>query len=158
MMYWYCHRTSIGPISITATSTGITRLDFSDGQVTDGAANEEASLIREAFSQVESYLVGNLRKFDLPLEMHGTDFQKEVWNALLSIPYGTTASYKDVALMIGNSKAVRAVGMANNRNPIAIIVPCHRVIGSDGSLVGYAGGMERKRILLELESPQGKLF
>jgi len=158
MMYWYCHRTVIGPISITATSTGITRLDFSDGPVTDGAANEEASLIREAFSQVESYLAGNLKKFDLPLEMHGTDFQKEVWNALLSIPYGSTASYKDVALMIGNIKAVRAVGMANNRNPIAIIVPCHRVIGSDGSLVGYAGGMERKRILLELESPQGKLF
>jgi len=90
--------------------------------------------------------------------MHSTDFQLEVWNALLSIPYGTTASYKDIALMIGNSKAVRAVGMANNRNPIAIIVPCHRVIGSDGSLVGYAGGMELKRTLLEIESPQGKLF
>lgn len=122
------------------------------------AVNEEAPLIREAFSQVESYLSGRLKKFDLPLEMHGTDFQKEVWNALLSIPYGTTASYKDVALMIGNSKAVRAVGMANNRNPIAIIVPCHRVIGSDGSLVGYAGGMELKRTLLEIENPQGKLF
>ena len=108
--------------------------------------------------QVESYLAGNLKKFDLPLEMHGTNFQLEVWNALLSIPYGTTASYKDVALMIGNSKAVRAVGMANNRNPIAIIVPCHRVIGSDGSLVGYAGGMELKRTLLEIESPQGVLF
>ena len=124
----------------------------------DGAVNEEASLIREAFSQVESYLAGNLKKFDLPLEMHGTNFQLEVWNALLSIPYGSTASYKDVALMTGNSKAVRAVGMANNRNPIAIIVPCHRVIGSDGSLVGYAGGMELKRTLLEIESPQGVLF
>jgi len=124
----------------------------------DGAVNEEASLMREAFSQVESYLAGNLKMFDLPLEMHGTDFQIEVWNALLTIPYGSTASYKDVALMIGNSKAVRAVGMANNRNPIAIIVPCHRVIGSDGSLVGYAGGMELKRTLLEIESPQGKLF
>ena len=122
------------------------------------AVNEEASLIREAFSQVESYLSRRLKKFDVPLEMHGTDFQKEVWNALLSIPYGSTASYKDVALMTGNSKAMRAVGMANNRNPIAIIVPCHRVIGSDGSLVGYAGGVELKRTLLEIESPQGKLF
>jgi len=157
-MYWYCHRTLIGPISITATSTGIIRLDFSGGPMPAEAVNEEASLIREAFSQVESYLSRRLKKFDVPLEMHGTDFQKEVWNALLSIPYGSTASYKDVALMTGNSKAMRAVGMANNRNPIAIIVPCHRVIGSDGSLVGYAGGVELKRTLLEIESPQGKLF
>ena len=126
--------------------------------MSEGAVEEEASLIREAFSQIESYLSGNLKKFDLPLEMHGTDFQKQVWNALLSIPYGSTASYKDVALAIGNPGSVRAVGMANNKNPIAIIVPCHRVIGSDGSLVGYGGGIELKRRLLELESPQGILF
>jgi O-6-methylguanine DNA methyltransferase len=122
------------------------------------AVNEEASLIREAFSQVESYLSGRLKKFDLPLELSGTDFQLRVWNALRSIPWGSTASYKDIATMTGNPKATRAVGMANNRNPIAIIVPCHRVIGSDGSLVGYAGGMELKRTLLEIENPQGMLF
>ena len=94
---------------------------------------------------------GQRKEFDIPLAPQGTDFQKKVWKALQNINYGTTASYKEIAQKINNPKAVRAVGMANNQNPIAIIIPCHRVIGSNGKLVGYAGGLELKQKLLELE-------
>ena len=101
--------------------------------------------------QLEEYFAGRRRQFDLPLDLHGTEFQKRCWQELLKIPYGETRSYADVARAIGNPSAVRAVGLANGQNPIAIIVPCHRVIGSDGSLTGYGGGLETKRKLLELE-------
>ena len=95
---------------------------------------------------------GKRKSFDLPLKPEGTEFQKKVWNALLDIPYGETRSYKDIAVAIGNPKACRAVGMANNRNPISIIIPCHRVIGANGSLVGYGGGLPIKIELLNLET------
>ncbi|MCH7312415.1 methylated-DNA--[protein]-cysteine S-methyltransferase [Acinetobacter sp. ANC 4805] len=101
--------------------------------------------------QLEQYFAGQRQQFDLPLDFQGTDFQQQVWQALLTIPYGEKRSYKDIAVQIGNEKAVRAVGAANGRNPISIIAPCHRVIGSSGALVGFAGGLDKKKILLSLE-------
>jgi methylated-DNA-[protein]-cysteine S-methyltransferase len=112
----------------------------------------------EAMKQLRAYFRGELKKFDLPLEMEGTKFQLSVWSELQKIPYGETASYREVAKRIGNEKSVRAVGLANGQNPIPIIVPCHRVIGSDGSLTGFGGGMENKRKLLELEKGQRTLL
>ncbi len=103
------------------------------------------------FNQLSEYFEGMRKTFDFSYELNGTPFQKKVWNALLEIPYGETRSYKDIAKSIGNEKASRAIGMANNKNPIIIVVPCHRVIGSDGNLVGYAGGIDSKKYLLELE-------
>ena len=97
------------------------------------------------------YFNGERREFNLPIFIEGTDFQKKVWNALVNIPYGKTCSYKDIAIAIGNEKAVRAVGHANNKNKLPIVIPCHRVIGINGKLVGYAGGIDRKDKLLELE-------
>ena len=97
------------------------------------------------------YLEGKRKVFDFPYEFHGTEFQKKVWKKLCDIPYGETRTYKDIAIAIGNPKACRAVGMSNNKNPITIAVPCHRVIGANGKLVGYAGGIEMKKKLLEIE-------
>jgi methylated-DNA-[protein]-cysteine S-methyltransferase len=109
-------------------------------------------LIKKTANQLDEYFSKKRKKFDIPIELDGTDFQKKVWEALQNIPYGETRSYGEIASVTGNSKASRAVGMANNRNPIAIIVPCHRVIGHDGSLTGYAGGLELKQALLDLEA------
>ncbi|HEY8349152.1 MAG TPA: methylated-DNA--[protein]-cysteine S-methyltransferase [Clostridia bacterium] len=111
----------------------------------------ETPLIKEASRQLNEYLDGNRKVFDIPLVLEGTPFQKAVWQALLEIPYGETRSYGEIAERIGNPKAARAVGMANNRNRIAVFVPCHRVIGADGRLVGYAGGVDIKKKLLDLE-------
>jgi len=112
----------------------------------------------EVIRQLQAYFRGELRKFDLPLAMEGTEFQLRVWNALRTIPYGETISYAQLAERIGNPKAVRAVGLANGSNPIPIIVPCHRVIGSDGSLTGFGGGLSTKKKLLELENKQLSLL
>ncbi len=111
----------------------------------------DAEPLREAQQQLEEYFAGERREFSLTLEPGGTDFQQRVWQALRGIPYGGTMSYGELARRIGNPRAVRAVGLANGRNPISIVVPCHRVIGADGSLTGYGGGLERKRFLLALE-------
>jgi methylated-DNA-[protein]-cysteine S-methyltransferase len=117
----------------------------------NGYEKKETPLIKKAARQFGEYFKGKRKSFNLPLTMQGTDFQMKVWNALKKIPYGKTISYGELAAMIGNPKACRAVGMANHNNPIAIIVPCHRVIGHDGSLTGYGGGLELKQQLLELE-------
>jgi len=114
--------------------------------------NEPSALSEQVFLQIREYLDGKRKTFDFPYEFCGTEFQKKVWNALCAIPYGETCTYKDIATAIGNPKASRAVGMANNKNPITIAVPCHRVIGASGKLVGYAGGLEMKKALIELES------
>lgn len=119
-------------------------------------AENESPLLQEAKKQLEEYFAGNRREFDLPISLHGTDFQQKVWNALRAIPYGTTLSYGEVAAKIGNPKASRAVGGANNKNPIMIIVPCHRVIGANGSLVGFGGGLSAKEYLLALEKDNKK--
>ena len=114
---------------------------------------EEAQhpVLLETARQLNEYFAGQRRQFDLPLDFEGTDFQQKVWQALLSIPFGETRSYKQIAEQIGNPKAVRAVGAANGKNPISIIAPCHRVIGASGKLVGFAGGLENKDILLKIE-------
>ena len=117
----------------------------------DDFQETETPLIKKAASQLNEYFEGKRKTFDLPLNQQGTDFQLKIWNALQNIPYGETRSYGELAAMTGNPKASRAVGMANNRNPIPVIIPCHRIIGSDGSLTGYAGGLELKQKLLELE-------
>lgn len=113
--------------------------------------SNDYKLCEKAIKELEEYFLGKRREFDLPLDAKGTEFQMKVWKALLDIPYGETRSYSDIAYAIGNSKAVRAVGGANNKNPIAIVVPCHRVIGKNGSMVGYGGGLPMKEYLLALE-------
>ena len=114
--------------------------------------DEDHPVVRAALDQLEAYFAGRLREFDLPLRLNGTEFQRRVWRALLEIPYGETRSYGEQARAIGRPAAVRAVGTANGRNPIAIVVPCHRVIGSSGKLVGYGGGLPLKQMLLALEA------
>ncbi|WP_154522772.1 methylated-DNA--[protein]-cysteine S-methyltransferase [Porcincola intestinalis] len=116
------------------------------------SGGHKTALTDRVFSQITEYLQGKRRSFDFPFQMEGTPFQKKVWNALQNIPYGETRTYKQIAEEIGNPKACRAVGMANNKNPMIIVVPCHRVIGANGKLVGYGGGLEMKRALLDLES------
>jgi len=113
--------------------------------------NKETPLIKKAAKQLEEYFNKKRKEFDLPLVVNGTDFQNKIWKALQTIPYGKTCNYKELASLAGNPKASRAAGMANNRNPISIIIPCHRVIGANGDLTGYAGGLELKQKLLELE-------
>ncbi|KYQ84321.1 glycosyltransferase [Acinetobacter sp. NRRL B-65365] len=111
-------------------------------------------MLHKVKQQLEEYFAGQRQQFDLPLDFQGTAFQQQVWQALLNIPYGETRSYKEIAVQLGNEKAVRAVGAANGKNPISIIAPCHRVIGSSGALVGFAGGLDKKQILLSLEQSQ----
>ncbi len=125
-----------------------------DADVTE----QNDALLEETKRQIDEYLAGSRRAFDVPLLLVGTDFQRNVWNALLQVPYGATASYLQIARAIGKEKAVRAVGNACRANPIGIIVPCHRIIGSDGSLVGYYGGLSLKRYLLNLEQGHAGLF
>lgn len=120
--------------------------------IEDMTEEKETEVIKMAHDQLQEYFGGKRRSFELPLAPKGTEFQRKVWEALREIPYGTTCSYKDIAVRCGNGKACRAVGMANNRNPIAIIIPCHRVVGAGGSLVGYGGGLSIKEQLLKLEA------
>jgi len=146
------YNTKVGRIGIEENGIAITKLDFINKDVQEEIIEEnETSLLKEAIKQLNEYLEGKRSSFDLPLEPKGTEFQKKVWNALKEIPFGETRSYGEIAKIIGNEKASRAVGMANNKNPIAIMVPCHRVIGANGKLVGYAGGLDLKEKLLELE-------
>jgi methylated-DNA-[protein]-cysteine S-methyltransferase len=149
----YCARlpSPVGELTIGADDSGITAIAF-PGEIPagDGAANPNA-LIREAVRQLRAYFAGRLASFELPLNPAGTAFQKSVWQALLAVPHGATASYGEIATAIGKPRGARAVGLANGRNPIAIVVPCHRIIGRDGSLTGYGGGLDRKRWLLAHE-------
>ena len=137
---------------------GFLKIECDGGAVTAIHKLDEAEkdckspLTDKAFEQISEYLEGKRRSFDLPLKPHGTEFQKKVWAELQKIPYGETRAYKDIAAAVGNPKACRAVGMVNNKNQLMIVVPCHRVVGSDGSLTGYAGGLDMKAALLELES------
>lgn len=147
----YYYETDLGLLGIADDGEAITEVFFAHDKPPDGAQHKESKLIKQAALQLTEYLQGQRREFDLPLRLLGTDMQQEVWGALLTIPYGQTRSYKQIAQQIMRPRAYRAVGMANNRNPIAIIVPCHRVIGADGSLVGYGGGLHIKRHLLKME-------
>lgn len=148
--------TKIGLVAIMDNGTEITNMDIADNFNTADMNVCETKLINNASNQLNEYLNGKRATFDLPLNPEGTEFQKKVWTALREIPYGETRSYKQIAEAVGNSKASRAVGMANNKNPIMIFIPCHRVIGANGSLVGYAGGLDIKEKLLALE--KGKVI
>ena len=145
----FFYDTPVGKLCIGEEDDSITRVTWS--KVPQEYIQEETELILNCKIQLEEYFAGNRKQFDLPLAPKGTDFQKRVWKALTDIPYGETRTYGKIAAAVGSPKAARAVGMANNKNPIGIIVPCHRVVGADGKLVGYAGGMEKKEWLLNLE-------
>jgi len=151
-MQFYEHDTLLGRITIAENAGHIVRISPAFDAGCLHGEKSETPLIQEAFLQLTMYFDGKLFDFSLPLAPQGTGFMQSVWRALQEIPYGETVSYKDIAVKIGNPKAVRAVGMANNRNPIAIVIPCHRVIGINGQLIGYRSGLENKRKLLELEA------
>lgn len=152
MIYSFIYDTEIGPITLSESNGSILELSFREFDLPDNYIIQETSLLHNASLQIKEYFSGNRKDFSLPLNPIGTPFQKKVWKALLSIPYGETRSYKDIAVLIGNPKASRAIGMANNKNPISLFIPCHRVIGSNGKLVGYGGGLNVKKHLLDLES------
>ena len=139
----------VGDLTLTEENGALTGLYF--GRRSLEGEEGLTALLEKASRQLEEYFAGKRKQFDLPLSLRGTEFQRQVWAALRDIPYGETRSYGQIAQAVGRPKAVRAVGMANHRNPISIIVPCHRVVGSDGSLTGYGGGVEAKRFLLALE-------
>jgi len=158
------YQSPIGPLTIIANDTAITGVHFGQFPSQEGVPNPyfvresggvvnnpDNSLISETILQLTQYFSNQRKKFDLPLDPNGTDFQKKVWSNLLKTPYGETRTYRQIAEMSDCPKGFRAVGLANNRNPIVIIIPCHRVIGSDGSLTGFGGGIENKEFLLKLE-------
>ena len=146
----------IGFLKIEANENALQRLDFVD--TSEHAENiSENEIIKKCKQQLAEYFSGKRKFFDLPLELKGTIFQNKVWNELQNIPFGKTISYLQLAKNLGDAKCIRAAGTANGKNPIAIIIPCHRVIGADGKLVGYAGGLERKKFLLQHEMQFSKV-
>ncbi len=152
--------------AIYETKFGYFKMEYADGNITffkkifDEVVTDfgtKTELTDKAHSQLLEYFDGKRKVFDLPYKLNGTDFQKKVWDTLCNIPYGETRSYKEIAKAVGNEKASRAIGMANNKNPITVIVPCHRVIGANGKLVGYAGGITMKEFLLKMEEENKNL-
>ncbi|MFY9222646.1 MAG: methylated-DNA--[protein]-cysteine S-methyltransferase [Blastocatellia bacterium] len=157
MIYYKYFSSPIGKILLTSDGNSLTGLYMESYKpdpniLEQWVANDSIEPFPKVVEQLTAYFAGQLTKFDLPISMSGTQFQQQVWQELTKIPYGKTISYKELAVRIGNIKAVRAVGLANGRNPISIIVPCHRVIGANGSLTGYGGGLPRKKVLLDLEN------
>lgn len=161
-------QTPLGEMLAIKSEKGLCMLEFFDGKSTEKQLKEIENLgeilekddevLNRLENELNDYFKGNLKEFSIPLDLIGTDFQKKVWNELIKIPFGETRSYKEQSIAVGDLLAIRAVANANGKNKIAIVVPCHRVIGSDGSLTGYAGGKKRKQFLLELESKQLNLF
>lgn len=147
----YLYKTGIGKITIVEEDNKIINVYFDSEDTPKDINICETNILKEAGRQLQEYFSGVRTKFELPLNPKGTDFMKDVWSALEKIPYGETKTYGEIAKIIGRDKAYRAVGLANNRNPIPIFIPCHRVIGANGKLVGYAGGLDIKKQLLELE-------
>lgn len=152
MISIFFYETDIGKIGIAERDGRITNLYFPSDSWPPDMEIHETPVLKEAAQQLQSYLAGKLTNFTLPLEIAGTTFMKQVWRSLGEIPYGKTVSYKNLAEKIGRPNAARAVGLANSRNPIPIFIPCHRVIGSNGSVVGYRGGLELKNRLLKMEN------
>lgn len=147
----FFYETIIGPLGIKDDGKNIIEIFFSKEEIPKDLELKESPLIKATMEQLQEYFQGKRKDFDIPMEAKGTEFQKSVWDQLLKVPYGETCSYGEIAKRIGNPKASRAIGMANNRNPISIIIPCHRVIGASGKLVGYGGGLDIKERLLKLE-------
>ncbi|MCP5130578.1 MAG: methylated-DNA--[protein]-cysteine S-methyltransferase [Pseudomonadales bacterium] len=157
MNYQYLD-TPIGTLRLVSSGSHLTAIEFEGRHDNHGPDSEQSdSVLQSATQQLRQYFAGRRKQFDLPLAAAGTDFQHKVWDALGDIPWGELRSYADIALAIDKPSAVRAVGAANGRNPLPIVVPCHRVIGSNGSLTGFAGGLDMKRRLLELEGSLGEL-
>ncbi|MEQ1948958.1 MAG: methylated-DNA--[protein]-cysteine S-methyltransferase [Bryobacteraceae bacterium] len=154
--------TSIGPLLIAGDAESIHKISFpKNGKAVQPEKDWVESArgpVAEAMRQLREYFAGRRTEFDLPLAPEGTTFQKSVWRKLQDIPYGETISYGELAKWVGNPKASRAVGSANGKNPLPIVIPCHRVIGANGTLTGFGGGLPTKKVLLELESPLKKLF
>lgn len=148
MMNYAFYQMESGYLKIGYTDQAVIHLKWSEQMDEDDI---HSTLSDIAYFQIIEYLDGKRRQFDFPYELHGTEFQVQAWNALCEIPYGETRTYKEIATAIGNPKACRAVGMANHDNPLWIVVPCHRVVGANGKLTGYAGGLDMKAALLELE-------
>lgn len=146
--YFGYYQSPLGWIEVGGNSRAIQSLNFAEEQREGFSSN---LMVEKAVRQIREYFEGKRREFDVVIDPQGTPFQKAVWRQLLKVPYGRTASYGDIARSVGNPRAVRAVGGANGRNPIAIIVPCHRIIGSDGSMTGYGSGIWRKEWLLDHE-------
>jgi methylated-DNA-[protein]-cysteine S-methyltransferase len=160
-VYYSWFASPVGCLLLAGSSARLSLVSFAAGKRARSVDPEwrlDNSAFLEVVDQLQSYFAGERTNFDLPLLLEGTDFQKKVWTALQEIPYGETISYKKLAETVGSPKGVRAVGAANGANPIPIIIPCHRVIGHDGSLTGFGGGLPLKKQLLELESHQLKLI
>jgi len=152
------HKTPIGTLTLVSDGEAITYVDFENTKYPSPKFPRGGDkIIEQAKKELDAYFAGKLKEFKVPVRPQGTDFQQAAWKALTKIPYGVTRSYGDQARAIGKPKAVRAIGAANGRNPIPIIIPCHRVIGADGSLTGFGGGMATKQFLLELEQGQRRL-
>lgn len=163
--YYYAEMDSpIGILTVVQSSNGVCFIEFGSASDTSTSINMklrksqinttlqyDKTPLKMVEDQLQAYFKGELEIFDLPLDLIGTKFQKLVWDKVASIPYGVTKSYKQIAAEIGSPKAVRAIGGANNKNPVPIIIPCHRVIGTNGSMVGYGGGLDKKEVLLRLE-------
>ncbi len=145
------YKSPIGLIEITGTVDSLTSLNFVDDHSNSSPTHESNEFLEQCIKQLDEYFVGDRKEFEINLAPEGTEFQKKVWNELLKIPFGETKSYLWQSKMLGNQLAIRAVATANGKNKISIIIPCHRVIGSDGSLTGYAGGLWRKKWLIEHE-------
>ena len=141
---------ALGPIKLTASDAGLASLEFA-AKTDTGSVDPKHPVLIDALNQLDEYFQGKRKNFTIPLDMSGTEFQMKVWDAVAKIGYGAVASYQDIANSINNAKAVRAVGLANGKNPIPIIIPCHRIIGSNGKLTGYGGGLWRKEWLLRQE-------
>ncbi|WP_195262996.1 methylated-DNA--[protein]-cysteine S-methyltransferase [Clostridium sp. 1001275B_160808_H3] len=155
----FYYETIIGEIGIADNGKGITNIYIKDKlKIEKDIEVKETKLIKEAASQLNEYLSGSREDFSIPFDLEGTEFQVKVWNELIKIPYGETRTYKEIAEKIGNPKAARAIGMANNKNPILIMIPCHRVVGKNKSLVGYAGGLKMKERLLEIEHKNIQIY
>lgn len=152
----FFYQTPIGKIGIAENGNAITNLYFHDDIIPDDTVVKETELLKDAGRQLEDYFSGKRKHFELPLEPSGTEFMLNVWKTLQKIPYEQTRNYQEIAQIIGNENASRAVGLANNKNPIPVIIPCHRVIGKDGKLTGYRGGLNIKDYLLKLEKAHEK--
>ena len=149
---WTTHESPIGTLTLTASGAGLTGVHFPGRVAALARSTGPPGLLAEARRQLDEYFAGERRGFDLPLDLNaGTDFQRSVWREVAAIPHGATITYGELARRIGRPGHARAAGGANARNPLPVIVPCHRVVGGDGALTGYGGGLDRKRLLLELE-------
>ena len=179
-LFWESWDSPFGKLTVSCSSKGVRELQFASGKIrANGSASRRigehlatrtavefiragesrepgARIARQAIAELQEYAVGRRKRFSLPLDLQGTPFQRKVWKALCAIPYGETRSYLQIARAAGNPRASRAVGMANHCNPVAIVVPCHRVIASDGTLGGYAGGLEMKAKMLRLENSRAQ--